>query len=240
MNPNSAMIWFPAIEAAGMKVPKTTMVPYNHSACLSIFDGEECPEFNRLVTATEEAAEVIGYPVFIRTDLSSAKHSGPVAFRADSRERIMQCLARTIEDNEMKFWLEQHGPQAIMVRKYLNLHYTFTAFHGMPVAREFRFFADARTVFCAHPYWPEDALERHCYEPAWREKLALLNEMPSNYGELCALAMQAAAVAGEGQWSIDFAMDCDGGWWLIDMARMENSWHWPGCPNAARKERSDA
>lgn len=27
---------------------------------------------------------------------------------------------------------------------------------------------------------------------------------------------------------------------LDEMARMENSWHWPGCPNAVRKERSDA
>lgn len=23
--------------------------------------------------------------------------------------------------------------------------------------------------------------------------------------------------------------------WLIDMARMERSWHWPGCPNGGER-----
>lgn len=229
MNPNSALIWFPTIEAAGLPVPRTVMIPYNHQACASIFDGVQSYEFDRLMLAVSDASKCIGYPVFIRTDLSSAKHSGPRVFRAESEYDISRCLAFTIEDNEMKFWTEQHGPAAIMVREWLSLHSTFTAFNGLPIAREFRLFADSRTVLCAHPYWHPEAIEEHCDDPDWREKLAVLNEMPGNYGELCAMAMQAAAACGGDRWSVDFAMDRDGKWWLIDMARMENSWHWPGC-----------
>jgi len=44
------------------------------------------------------------------------------------------------------------------------------------------------------------------------------------------MAIEAAKVC-DGRWSVDFARDRSGKWWLIDMALMAASWHWPGCPN---------
>ena len=35
-------------------------------------------------------------------------------------------------------------------------------------------------------------------------------------------------------WSIDFAKDSEGRWWLIDMALAEQSWH-PECKNKRTK-----
>lgn len=235
MNRNSALIWHPKVESV-YRTPKTIFVPYNHGACVSLMemeDGDPAP-WNDAVTAISEAAEKIGYPVFIRTDLSSAKHAGPKAYKADSMDDVVGVFARTVEDSEMKFWTAQ-PPEAIMVRQFLELHHTFTAFRGLPIAREFRFFANGKRVLCSHPYWPADALEDHCDAEGWQDKLVDLCLTPSNYSELWCAAIVAADACGGDAWSVDFAMDRDGGWYLIDMARMEDSWHWPGCPNGEKK-----
>jgi hypothetical protein len=235
MNRNSALMWFPAIKAAGLPVPRTVFVPYDHRACLPIFDGEPSGEFTRLVEAIGKAIIEVGSPVFVRTDLSSAKHSGPQAYRIADSEPIGQAVASTIEDNEMKFWMERSGPKAFMVRQFLDLDAPFTAFSGLPISREWRLFADGEHVICLHPYWPAQALANYVRGvPDWREKLAELHRVPLNIIELGGMAVRAAKVCGGGAWSVDFAQDRAGKWWLIDMAVAKASWHWPGCPEATR------
>lgn len=240
MNRNSALIWYPKTKDI-YPTPKTILVPYEHSRCVSLMEKEQDEDasnvthWNATVSAVGDAAQEIGYPVFIRTDLASAKHSGPPAYKANSAADIVAVFAATVEDSEMKLWTAR-PPQAIMVREFLHLHHMFTAFRGLPIAREWRFFADSRHVICAHPYWPAGALEGHVATKRWREQLKQISELPGNYSELCAKAMEAAAACGDDAWSVDFALDRDGKWWLIDMARMEDSWHWPGCPNGGKSE----
>lgn len=230
MNRNSALIWLPAIEAAGLPTPQTIIVPYDHHACASIFDGESSPEFNRLTDAIMNAGRTIGFPVFIRTDLSSAKHSGidAICVSADGHN---QPIFETLEDNEMKFWMEREGPKAFLVRKFLELDAPFTAFLGLPIAREFRFFADENGVLCFHAYWPEETIKRPSCSN-WKELLAELNSTPPP-DSLAIMAVRAATACGGGRWSVDFCKDVRGKWWLLDMARAEDSFHWEGCLVAA-------
>ncbi len=233
MNPNSSNIWLPLIESAGLPVPKTIVVPYSHRGCVCLFDGEDSAEFDRLVAAAVTAAQQIGFPVFIRTDLSSAKHSGARAFRANAAENVGQCLLDTLEDNEMKFWMEREGPTAFLVRQHLDLPAPFTAFRGLPISREFRFFADADRVICRHAYWPADAVGEHIdgeRPDNWESLLAAIQVVPEEAVILDEMAIAAARVCG-GRWSVDFAQDLDRRWWLLDMATMDASYHWPGCPN---------
>ena len=183
MNPNSALIWLPALERAGLPTPKTIIVPYSHHDCLSIFDGEDSEEFSRLSTAVMKAARQIGFPVFIRTDLSSAKHSGPRAYKIEL-DGQNQPIAETLEDNELKFWMERNGPQALLVREFLTLEAPFTAFSGFPVAREFRFFADPERVHCWHPYFPADAIKRPS-RPDWRERLTEIQALDGGGNAVC-------------------------------------------------------
>lgn len=184
------------------------------------------------VAAVRFAAETIGFPVFIRTDLASAKHDGPEAYRADRLGDIAQVLARTVGDNEIKFWLHGPGPVAFLVRQWLNLESTFSAFWGKGhrIAKEYRVFSDGQRALCRHFYWPEEAIDGHNPSvPDWRtclERLAVLSD-----GEVALLedlACRAAHAAGDGSWSVDFAKDETGKWWLIDMAVAEESWH-PAC-----------
>ena len=222
------MLWLPKIEAAGLPTPKTLVIPYNHKSITPIFDGEHCPEMDRLVCSVDEAASDFACPVFVRTDLGSAKHSGPKAYRLDD-EPCGRLLFRLLEDQEMKFWMNRDGPQAILVREFLDLEAKFEAFHGLPVTKEFRFFSDGSGVICKHPYWPAGAIEEHIDDsrfPRWREDLEELHALDA---DLSQMAIRAAIVQGGGTWSVDFAQDRTGKWWLIDMATAKDSYHWEGC-----------
>jgi len=230
MNKNSALIWLPKIVEAGLQTPKTVVVEYDHRTVIQIFDGADVPEFTILIENVKAACNRIGYPVFIRTDLSSAKHDGPNAYRIDSDDGIIKALSATLEDNEIKFWLEPNPPKAVLIREWLNLDSPFSAFGGHAIAREWRFFADSEKVRCFHPYWPEDSIQFFGIpEPdGWSDSLKSLHNEPENIKELKQLAVLAAGLYGCYA-SVDIAMDVTCKWWLTDMATAEDSYHWPSC-----------
>ena len=135
----------------------------------------------------------------------------------------------------MKFWLEREGPTAILVREWLTLNASFTAFYGLPISNERRFFATPEKVLCQHPYWPADALEDG-HEPAqenWRDLLQAIHDEPVPK-ELSVLAVKAAAAAGGGTWSVDICQDVTGKYWITDMAVASDSYHWAGCQNEGK------
>ena len=236
MNRNSALRWFPPIASAGLPVPHTLMVPYSHYDILPIFDGEPSQEFDRLKEAVGNAAIEVGIPSFLRTDLTSAKHCGPGAYCITDAAKCGQQIFKTLEDTEMKFFMERAGPEAMIVREFLILDAPFTAFHGLPIAREWRIFTDDAHLFCQHPYWPTEALEGHVDSVVdWKKQLTELHREPQGV-DLGAMAMQAVKACGGGEWSVDFACDVAGKWWLIDMATMRDSYHWPGCDKSKTKE----
>ena len=234
MNPNSALIWLPKIVAAGLPTPRTEIVEYGHHSIASIFDGAKSVVFENLVAGVVGACERIGYPVFVRTDLASAKHSGPGAYRISNETEVASRMYATLEDNEMKFWLEAEGPKAILVREWIAFDSPFSAFADHPINREWRFFADGNHVFCFHPYWPEDAITFYADAMVapidWRERLRELHKVPDCIDELKELSIRAAALYGATA-SVDIAQDKHGKWWVIDMALAEGSVHWQGCEN---------
>jgi hypothetical protein len=235
MNRDSALVWLPKIEALGLPTPKTIIVPYNHNEFVAVLEGEQKPEIIEPVAErVKTACQEIGYPCFIRTDLASAKHDGPDSYLAINDGIIKRILGRTVEDNEMKFWLTGEPPIAFLVRKFLKLDASFKAFGGLPIAREWRFFASGDELICAHPYWPKEAIKFRGKPPGhWEMQLADHHVKPSSFKNLENMAIKAAKECG-GEWSIDFAMDRIGTWWLIDMATKEDSWHWPGCKFAQK------
>lgn len=236
---NSARYWLPRISAEAAlasHLPRTEVVLYDHTSIRGVLDGEgEGSGWSTLVDQVTRAAHSIGWPVFIRTDLASAKHSGPEAYLALSQADVARVLYLTVEDNELKLFLSPDQPSAFLIRQYLMLEAPFRAFFGLPIAREWRFHANAQAILCAHPYWPEASIKfrRGRGEPAgWKDQLRALHRPPAGavWTRLSRLARTAAAAADPNQaWSIDFAKGRDGKWWLIDMALSKNSWHWPEC-----------
>lgn len=243
VGPDSSLYWLPPIQKA-LPVPKTrTAVVSKNFGWDYMADAEHEPkaharfesEVADLMAEIRKAADELGYPVFLRTDLGSGKHSGPVAYRLDSEADIDRAIAETMEDNMLKDLF----PRAFLIRKWLDLDVLFRAFHGHGIAHEWRFFVSARKVWCRHFYWPEEAIrfwKGDTELPDWRERLrAAATSAPmdsENLGRLSRVAVERIAEAREGApktWSVDWARDKDGRWWLIDMAVAGHSWHPEEC-----------
>lgn len=225
----SALYWYPRIES--LPTPKTILIPFDWNDIIRALDGEAV-DWHR--EELEAAGETLGYPVFLRTDLTSAKHSGPSVYRIESREEFAQKMWLTLEDNAMK----DQAPSAWMVREWLDLDAPFAAFDEHPIANEWRFFASPTKIHCRHFYWPTAAMQfwnRFGGEPeGWREALRKMNSRNPPL-RLYEWAKVAASVCQDfPTWSVDFAKDKSGKWWLIDMAQASSSWHPERCQNRFR------
>jgi hypothetical protein len=121
-------------------------------------------------------------------------------------------------------------PTNFIVREFLNLKSTFTAFAGyMPINKERRYFVDEGLIKCHHPYWPESAFNNHpermANDPDWKKKLRELNREDEEEIRLLSFYSNLVTSSVRGHWSIDYAQAVDGTWYLIDMALGNNSWH---------------
>lgn len=235
MNPNSMAIWLPVVEQLGIPSPRTELVSVEGELISKVLDGEaiSAEEEKELVAQTaalKAKAEQFGYPFFLRTDLASGKHQWGTPCFVPGAETFMACVSGVIEFNELAgmFGLDY---EFLAFRELLDLDASFKAFHGLPIARERRYFAEAgKGVVCHHAYWVEDAL-RFYQETApppenWRSLLADLNDQRKDPPYLVHWASAAADLLG-GSWSVDFARTKAGDWYLIDMAHADESWH-PG------------
>jgi len=245
-NPNSALYWYPRIgdssDELAASVPETEFVSYNFMESLGVLEGD-VPDplpWGEFVAAVED----VGYPAFIRTDQKSVKHAGPGAYKATEPDDIPTIVA-VLTDHHVK---ANRHPAALMIREWVDVNAAFRAFDGLPIGRELRMFASPTEAECHHFYWPEEAIADGRGEPRamdseellsskeWRSDLDKLSDVPPD--TLDALGDDAKAVAkslnnkpeipDDTVWSIDFAEDTDGMWWLIDAALAEDSWH-PEC-----------
>jgi hypothetical protein len=228
-DPNSALIWFPAILAAELPVPRTEFVEFDPDSLYPVLDGNPPGEFpwDKL----RDACRKIGQPCFLRTDLASAKHFGPQAFKLENEADLFHKVFDTFEDNCLKGI--SSFARAFMVREWISISPAFHAFGGLPIGTEWRFFATQDAVTCHHFYWPQKAFEKYsrCDREDWKERLASLSEEPDSFtlAQLEELALRAVRSVGHDAWSVDFAMDEHGKWWLIDMALADASWHPEEC-----------
>jgi hypothetical protein len=223
---NSALYWFPKI-AQQFPVPRTEIVEFDDRTMWPALDGNPTP--NIPIEAFKATADKIGYPLFLRCDGSSAKHDGPNAYRLDKWDPKLHAFFITFEDNAMKD-LEIF---AFLFREWLDLDGSFTAFGrdtGHLIANEWRFLATSEKVIHQFFYWPEHAIDGHAHHDDWKELLAATKKLSNEErGYLSFMAVDAVKLVNandpeDPEWSVDFAKDKSGKWWLIDMALSKNSW----------------
>jgi hypothetical protein len=245
-NPNSALYWYPKLRDADLdvSVPQTELVEYDFMESFGLLEGDvpDALPWGEFV-ATVEA---IGYPAFVRTDQKSAKHAGPGAYKAEEPDDIPTICA-VLTDHHVK---ANRKPAALMVREWVDINARFRAFDGLPIGREYRVFATPEAELCEHFYWPEKAIEEGRGQPTaldgsdlpgsmWREELGALDSLDTaDRRRLREAAITAAAALAGGDvddgaaWSVDFAQDTSGEWWLLDAALAADSWH-PECDQQA-------
>lgn len=224
--------WFPKLEVAGIAVPKTRLVtmPRPAQECVwASFDGkdgtsDQTSSYDNFVCDIRIAAEAFGFPCFLRTDHTSAKHSWDNTCFVKAPDDIKRHVFSIVEFSECCGFIGL--PYSVWaVREFLPTipHGTCPNYSNMPVCREFRFFVDDGVMRCAHPYWPLQALN----DGGWSGSDIDFEKMCRWPHELKDLAEAAGRAVG-GSWSIDI-LETRRGWYVTDMAEAEKSFHWGGC-----------
>jgi hypothetical protein len=212
---SSLAYWFPLVSNLGIPVPKTVVVP-------SVWEELLSPEF---IAKLDAEAQKLGYPVFMRTDLSSGKHDWKNTCFVSDPTVLGSNLVFLDEYNR----IGKFGYTSIVLREFLQLETRFVSFPGdMPINKERRYFIRDGRVVCHHPYWPQEAF----YENTLfihGTNLDLLNHEDNHEVTLLTGYAEKVAAVLSGYWSVDFAKTKSGEWYLIDMAVGEHSYHWKPC-----------
>ncbi len=236
---SSMLNWYPKVSSL-LPTPKTVMMELTgeeHDQVYGMLDGEAMSKGleERILCHARE----IGFPLFMRSDQGSGKHYWEDTCYVEKEADLFGHLCRLVEWHAMAgfFGLDF---DALVFREFIPLQSGFMAFAGMPVAIERRYFVRDGQVVCHHPYWPEDAIHGNNLPDDWKARLARMSVEPR---EEVYLLMDLAARFGQvnpGYWSVDFAKAKDTtrgaqGWYLIDAARGEISWHPDNCPHKPKE-----
>lgn len=251
---NCLSYWFPLLQAAGLPVPRTTIIS-TECELLHILDGKTPEGFADLVESIRTAADAIGWPIFLRTGQTSAKHNWRNTCYVPTPGNVPQHVCGIVEFSAMADFMGL-PTDVWAVREMLPTRpvMTLSGYGDMPLVREFRCFVKDAEILCVHPYWtrasviqglPLDVQSGESID--W--KSGPEQTMPMNFDQmyeaLCRLDSDdedavrgLAAAAGKavgGEWSVDM-INTDRGWFLTDMAIAAQSFHWPGCEAAQTKE----
>jgi hypothetical protein len=235
-DPNSMFVWWPLVKDLDVPMPNTILVPVDMEPVMQYFYAHEdghgweqyASGFRDCCCNVKEAADLIGYPCFLRSDEASAKFDWKDTCFLASPDDIPDHVLNIVEFTEMSFGLDING---FIVREILQPDAHFNAFRGkMPIGSERREFVDAGTSLCGHPYWHQAAIRNPTNEN-WKLWLQASNTITK---EEEGLLIEYAVTLGEAlseihaRWSVDFMRDINGKWWFIDCAEAERSWH-PYC-----------
>jgi len=227
--------WFPAVERvlpAG-RYPGTVIVsPPEGCRLLRLLDGDEPPGLDEFELRLAEAAKSFGYPVFLRSDLTSAKHEPGPPCIVRGEKALMRSVADIIE-YQVTNLITPLGLDCWAVRELLPITPSFYAFGGLPIVPEVRVMVRNGRFERSFPYWPAKALaetaRRVNGDPMrggrFTLAMAALKLAANDARQLREMRELSEAVCTEldGDWSIDW-MKTDRGWVLIDMADADSSW----------------
>lgn len=245
--------WYPILQDCHLvRTPKTEIIKTGVNLG-HLLDGEIPYNFAGFLDDIHAAARRISEdgPWFLRTGMLSGKHDWPETCYVPTIDAFASHIGNLVEASALCDMMGRPF-NVWAVREYIPMVTAFTAFHGLPVNKERRYFIEGGTedheVICHHHYWPQEAIEDTSNEfcrsyapkddPLWKEKLAELNT--EDEGEITYLSGLSRAVSYrfEGAWSLDWSLAQTGEWVAIDMAVAEESYHWPDCPNASLFKRS--
>lgn len=226
---NRMTYWWPRIVAVIQEkhLPNTEIVRFPGGRELSrLLDGEMPKGFDAFISDLDAAAELVGgYPIFLRHDLSSAKHGWLRTCYVEDAASLSGHVVALMDHWYGVNFFADGGEEAWAVREYVPVFpHVMTAFEEMPIGPERRYVVRDGEVLDHFPYWPLDAFKHEPMDEG--ELLRNLGEIsleyPEEIAELSALASAAGKALG-GEWTIDF-MHTWGGWLLIDCAQLKDSW----------------
>lgn len=231
-NKNCISYWFPILEKAGIRVPKTKLIHTNVELD-KLLDGETPEGFIDFINDLEKAIMDLGWglPVFLRTGQTSAKHEWDSTCFVKNSEKLGSHVARIVNYSAMAGFLGL-PTNVWAVREFLPLltAMKLPGYENMPFAREYRGFIRDGEVECIHFYWPEDSIKQGKPEdPQWQAKYEWISIRTLSEDDQIKALLESVANCFTGFWSVDVCQHENGDWYVTDMALGDESFHWKGC-----------
>lgn len=228
-SPNAFNSWYGAVEANGLLSPATYSFDLDPHLQVEILNGQALSKssrdcLDRLVAKVREMGEQHGFPLFIKTAFTSAKHywSQACSLPNGERETVLEHMSEMLH-----FQVMCGGPTmspSLVIRQMIETDPVFHAFGDMPVTEEYRVFTKDGKAEGFQPYWPESAVENPSCED-WQEKLETIKQpSKADIAYMTEAASKLAKTLKGEDWSVDFLKGKDGRLWLIDMARARESY----------------
>ena len=239
---NTMFYWYPKIKDLDIPQPKTESYKFTKDEYKTLHKTEGIP--TTLYDNCILVAEKIGFPLFMRTDNSSCKHGWKKTCYVEIKESLKMHLFELLSTSMMQGWMS-YNDNGLFFREFIELDYgyygdkKFTAFYGeFPVNRERRYFIRDGKIQCHHPYWYPDAIQNSSIDSPYKDMILeqINSENRTEIEQLSNYALMVAKIFPE-YWSVDFAKSIDDTWYLIDMARGEDSFHWLECKHCPEEKK---
>jgi len=228
-NKNNMAYWFPLLKQIKMRVPKTILVHTGDCELIGLLDGEMPEKADIFFARLKSAILEIGFPCFLRSGMTSNKHSWKDSCFIESLKNLHGHIGSILEYSVLANIAGLPLDYSIWaVREIIPTKALFYDFHDMPITKERRVFIKDGKLICNHPYWPSNCFKREHSENEIRELQYISDD---SYKELQLMAEYIGRWF-TGYWSIDFLLDTKDNWWVTDMAVGERSYHYPGCDKA--------
>ena len=222
------LFWWPLVKDLDIPMPRTYIIGMSLSS-------DKPTRAMKYLSEIRHAVKFCGgYPIFMRTDLMSAKFDWSKTCYCAGEQELIANIPRLAEVSETCDMIGR-PVSALIFREYIEMVSGFKAFGGLPISRERRYFVRDGQVICHHAYWPRDAIRFYSPQfknPEWETRLANLNVEHDDEIKLLTKYAEIIGSALPGYWSVDF---CNARpqrnkprWYFIDCALGENSWH-PEC-----------
>jgi hypothetical protein len=228
MNKNCLSHWYPILQRTGVRTPDTLILDLGEDGwnLAGMLDGDDPGEpLNRLTSFINDCGESLGYPMFLRTGLTSGKHSWEKTCYLTSPQAIQQHVYSLVEFSHLAHIMGLSHNVWVCRRMIATAPlFRCVGYGNMPVVHERRWFIRDGKLQCSHPYWPKKALSQG--RPDRHDWILCMDELSVQFG------LEAVAkVAGgfDGYWSVDVLKDESGDVWVTDMALGADSYHAPEC-----------
>lgn len=230
MDKSSFLYWYPKI-AGKMETPRSVIIPFSAKDAITILNGNDDALSDLVDIIIQELHHnKILFPVFFKTDFYSAKwywaDTCLINSKNDLEKNIVSLLSLNQDDDCRPI-------NALVFKQYIQPEAKLSAFNGMPIGKERRYFIENKRVLCHHPYWEENSIEffDEDYPEDWRDILRDLNVEDSLEVEILTRESElfARLIDDDGYFSIDFMQGIAGNWYVIDCAEGHKSYHTADC-----------
>lgn len=231
MDKSSFLYWYPKI-AGKIKTPRSVIIPFSTKDAMTILNGNNDALSDLVdIIIRELHHSKISFPVFFKTDFYSAKwywvDTCLINSENDLEKNIVSLLSLNQDDDSRPI-------NALVFKQYIQPGAMMSAFNGMPIGKERRYFIENKKVLCHHPYWEESSIEffDENYPEDWKDILHGLNVEDALEVETLTRESElfARLIDDNGYFSVDFMQGISGDWYIIDCAEGHKSYHVADCP----------